>query len=191
MKKFNFLILTLICMAMCMPLAAETAASATPRALKVGMVNFRDCVAESKLGKQEQAAFEIIKKKMESVVEEKEKELNEIADKLNDPDQLDLMSPEAETELKRKFRNLNQEMTQLQSQYYQSLNQTNFKIVQKLADTVAEASEQVAKEHNFDLLVNDESIFYYKDTLDVTPEVVRKMDKIFDEEAKNVSPTKS
>ena len=120
----------------------------------------------------------------------KEKELNDLADKLNDPDQLDLMSPEAETELKRKFRNLNQEMSQIQSQYYQSLQQTNFKIVQKLADTVAEASEMVAKEHGFDFLVNDESIFFYKESLDVTNEVVRKMDHLFEEEEKKVSPTK-
>lgn len=158
--------------------------------LKIGLVDFRACVEDSKLGKQEQAAFEAVKKKMESVLEEKEKELNELADKLNDPDQLDLMSAEAETELKRKFRALSQDLSQLQAQYYQSLNQTNMKIVQSLADTIAEASEMVAEEDHFDLLINNESTFFCKGTLDVSPKVVAKMDWIFDEEAKKISPTK-
>jgi outer membrane protein len=156
----------------------------------MGVVNFKVCVENSKIGKQEQAAFEVVKKKMEDVLEEKEKDLNEMAEKLNDPDQLDLMSPEAETELKRKFRALNQDISQLQSQYYQSLNQTNFKIVQSLAEKVAEASDAVAKDMHLDVVINDEIAFYYYPRLDISDKVVEKMDYLFDEEAKKVTPTK-
>lgn len=193
MKKISLkhLFFALIAGASIMSLeAADKAPEKSHKDLKIGLVDFRACVEESKLGKQEQAAFEAIKKKMETVLEEKEKELNELADKLNDPDQLDLMSPEAETELKRKFRALSQELSQVQAQYYQSLNQTNMKIVQKLADTVAEASEMVAKEDQFDLLINNESTFFSKDNLDVSPRIVEKMNWLFDEEAKKSSPTK-
>lgn len=166
--------------------------SAAPneKSLKVGLVNFKKCVEDSKVGKREQVTFEALKNKMESVVEEKEKELNDLADKLNDPDQLDLMSAEAETELKRKFRALSQEMNQLQQQYYQSLNQTNMKIVQSLADLVAQAAEQVAKEEQYDILLNDESAFYYDKSLDISPRIVVKMDKQFDEEEQKAAPTK-
>ncbi len=75
---------------------------------KVGVVNFKTCVEQSEMGKKEQANFESLKKQMEGVLEEKEKALNEIANKFNDPDYLDSLSPEAEAELKHKFRSLNQ-----------------------------------------------------------------------------------
>lgn len=158
--------------------AAENTAPQHP--LKIGIVDFRYCVENSKLGKQEQAAFEAMKKKMEAVLDEKEKELNDLAEKLNDPDQLDLMSPEAETELKRKFRGQNQEISQLQSQCYQSLNQTNMKVIQDLAESIGEASDRLAKEENYDILSNSESIFSYNDDLDVSKKIVIKMDQIFD-----------
>lgn len=164
--------------------------SAAPADLKVGLINFKKCVEDSKIGKQEQSTFETLKSKMESVVEEKEKELNVLADKLNDPDQLDLMSAEAETELKRKFRALSQEMNQLQNQYYQSLSQTNMKIVQSLAEVVAKAAEAVAKEERYDLVLNDESAFYYDKALDISSKVVMKMDKQFEEEEEKIAPTK-
>ena len=150
-------------------------------AIKVGTVNFKVCVEESKLGKQEQASFETMKKQMENVVEEKEKVLNDLATKLNDPDQLDLMSPEAETELKRKFRGLSQELNQLQSQYYQTLQQANIKIVQTLSDSVTQASAKVAKDMKLDIVVNDETCFFASTALDISPKVVVEMNRISDQ----------
>lgn len=185
--SFTFLKLSAAFLSCCLLLSATPA---DQKSLKVGLVNFKKCVEESKLGKQEQATFETLKGKMESVVEEKEKELNVLAEKLNDPDQLDLMSAEAETELKRKFRALSQEMNQLQTQYYQSLNQTNMKIVQSLADVVANAAEKVAKNEQYDLLLNDESAFFYDKALDVSSKIVVQMDQFFEEEAQKIAPTK-
>lgn len=189
MKKFSWkwLALALVFSASALFAADESTAQKT---LNIGLVNFKVCVENSKVGKQEQAAFEMIKKKMEDVLDEKEKELNAIADKLNDPDQLDLMSPEDETTEKRKFRTLTQDLSQLQSQAYQSLNQTNFKVVQSLAEKVAQASEAVAKENNIDIVLNDEIAFFYTHALDISTKVIDKMDQLFDQEAKSVSPTK-
>lgn len=155
-------------------------------AVKIGTVNFKKCVEESKLGKQEQASFEAMKKQMETVVEEKEKVLNDLALKLNDPDQLDLMSPEAETELKRKFRALNQDLSQLQNQYYQTLSQANVKIVQTLSEVVAKAAEKVAKDLNLELVVNDETSFYASPKLDISPKVVVEMNRISEQEGTKV-----
>lgn len=160
-----------------MPLCATAADAA--EAAKIGTVNFKLCVEESKLGKQEQASFEAMKKQMEDVVEEKEKTLNDLANKLNDPDQLDLMSPEAETELKRKFRGLSQEMTQIQQQFYQTLQQANFKIVQTLSEAVNKAAEQVAKDQKLDLILNDETCFFANKALDVSSKVVAELDRQF------------
>lgn len=152
-------------------------AFASAAELKIGVVNFKSCVEDSKIGKQEQAAFEAMKKQMESVVEEKEKVLSELANKLNNADELELMSPEAETELKRKFRALSQEMSQLQTQFYQTLNQANFQVVQKLSELVTKAAEKVAKEQNLDLILNDEGSFYTNKNLDVSSLIVKKLDE--------------
>lgn len=147
-----------------------------PASIKIGAVNFKSCVENSKLGKQEQASFETLKNQMESVAEEKEKTLEELAGKLNNPDELDLMSPEAEVELKRKFRTLSQEMGQLQNQFYQTLQQANYKVVQKISDAVAKASEKVAKDLKLDLVLNDETCFYCNSAIDISSLIVKEMD---------------
>lgn len=162
-------------------LAALFMTAAAPAALpaqnlKVGLVNFKYCVENSKLGKQEQSNFESLKKQMDEVLEEKEKALSEISGKLNDPDYLDSLSQEAEAELKHKYRSMTQEMAQHQQQFYQMLNQANFKIVQKLNEIVGEASKEVAKKKNLDLIINEEGTFYYSQALDISKDVVKEMD---------------
>ncbi|MGZ3732857.1 MAG: OmpH family outer membrane protein [Parachlamydiaceae bacterium] len=155
--------------------------------LKIGVVNFKRIVDESKYGKQEQGNFDALKKQMESVLEEKEKALNEITAKFNDADYVDSLSAEAENELKHKFRFLNQEMGQIQSQYYQTLNQANVKILQKLNEMVAEASKSLAKESQLDLLFNDDGCFYYAPELDVSSKVISILNAKYDAEVKNAA----
>lgn len=159
--------------------AAET------KAANIKVVNFKTCVEGSKLGKQEQASFDALKKQMETSLGEKEKVLNEMASKFEDADYLDSLSPEAETELKRKFRQLNQEYNTLQNQYYQTLNQTNMKIVQKLTDVVTKASESVAKQSNIDLILNDEACFFSAKPLDISSQIIVSMDQMFEKEENN------
>lgn len=163
---------------------AQAAEANNKRILNIGLVNFKTCVETSKLGKQEQATFDAMKKQMESILGEKEKVLNEMATKFNDPDYLDSLAPEAETELKRKFRALSQEIQQQQQQYYQTLNQANVKILQKISETISKATGEVANEKKLDIVFNEESCFYYSPDLDVSTNVVQKMDIAYDKEAK-------
>ncbi len=148
-----------------------------------GFVNTKTVIEESKLGKQEQASFDSLRKQMESVLEEKEKELNDIASKFNDPDFLDTLSVEAETEMKRKFRQLTQEFQEKQNQFYQALQQSNLKVMQKIGESIAKASEQIAKDKKLDAVFNFETTFWVQNTLDVSKDVVAVMDKQFDQEA--------
>lgn len=166
------------------PAAAEASAAKADQGIKMRLVNFKTCVEKSKLGKQEQASFEALKKQMETMLGEKEKTLNEMADKLNDPDYLDSLSPEAETELKRKFRTLSQEASQQQSQYYQAIQQANYKILDKLADVITQASETVAKKYGYHMVMNEEGAYYYDKELDISDDIVSVMDELFDKEAK-------
>lgn len=162
--------------------AAPNTVSPSNKPLKIAVVNFKTCVENSKMGKQEQANFESLKKQMEAVLEEKEKALNDMAAKFNDPDYLDSLSAEAETEIKRKFRAQSQELSANQNQYMQILQQTNMKVIQKLTESASEASKKYAQDNKIDLILNEES-FYYSPDLDVSKEIIAMMDKQFDKEA--------
>lgn len=162
--------------------AAPCSASDVPSNPKVAVIDFKKCVEQSKLGKQEQGNFEALKKQMEKSLEEKEKEYNELAGKLNDPDYLDSLSPEAETELKRKFRALNQDMQQIQAQFYQTLQQTNFKIIQKLQEEVKKAAATYAEKNKIDFIANEEGSFYANPKLEISTDIVAIMDQRFEKD---------
>lgn len=157
----------------------------TQPAAKVRVVNFKTCVEKSKIGKQEQSAFDTLKKQMESNLSEKEKVLNEMAAKFEDPDYMDSLSPEAETEVKRTFRKLNQEYSQLQSQYLQALQQTNYKVIQKLTAQIEQASATLAKRNNIDIILNSEGSFFVAPQLDISSQMVAILDEMFDKDSSN------
>jgi len=152
--------------------------------VKAGVVNFKTCIEQSKIGKKEQAYFETMKKQMETFLEEKEKNMTELSTKFNDADYMDSVSKETQAELKHNFRNLNQELSQLQNQYYQTLQQANVRILQKISDIVAQAAAKVAKAQSLNLVLNQEGAFYYDPSLDISAQVVLEMDKIDNDELK-------
>lgn len=194
MRKLNYLFLSLgialFCAKTSMAFSQTSNWSNTSnQTARIGIVNAKKCLEESKLGKQEQANFEKMKNQMESVLRDKEKTLEEIENKVNDDDYMDSISEEAAAELKRKRKSIKQEGFQLQNQYMQTLQQTNFKIIQKLTEVISKASEQVAKESQsssqpLDVILNDESCTYYNPSLDVSDKVISKMNALFDAEQK-------
>ncbi len=173
--KFRFIPTAVLAMALTtMSFAAEPAPN-------VGIVNFASCVSDSKIGKQEQASFEGLKKQMSSLLEDTEKQLNELATKFNDAEFVDSLSPEAEEELKNKFRSLNEDLGRYQNQYYQVLNQANMKIVQTISTNINTAAEKVAKDKKLNLVVNKDACFFSAPTLDITSLVVAEMDKTYEQ----------
>lgn len=172
-----------------MGFAQQTApAAGQNQPMRAGIVNTKKCLEESKLGKQEQANFEKMKNQMESILQEKEKTLEEIETKLNDDDYMDSVSEEVASELKRKKRTIRTEGMQLQSQYMQTLQQANVKIVQKLTEAISKASAQVAQDPaggQFDIIFTDEACTYFAPRLDVSALVIAKMNAIFDAENKD------
>lgn len=184
MKKTILFTALLAILGVAPALFSQTAsAPAAPlKVLRIGVVNFKNCVENAKVGKQEQANFEGLKKQMESVLAEKEKTLNDLSAKMNDGDYLDTLSAEAETDMKRKFRALAQEITQQQQEYMQVLQQTNFKVLQKLNDLVVKAAATVSKTEKLDIVLNEEGTFYYASDLDISPKVIAILDADFDKQ---------
>lgn len=170
---------------------AQAAGFEQPNPLRIALVNFKTCVEKSKMGQKEQASFDAMKKQMETILEEKEKALTDVSSKFNDIDYLDSLSPDAEAELKRQFRTLNQEFSAQQNQFYQTLSQTNMLVIQKLTEAVTKASEEVAKANKIDIVLNDESSFFTVASIDISPLVIKALDEAFEKEAKDPKAKKA
>lgn len=170
--------------------AGTNSLSATESTVKIGFVNFRKSVEDSKLGKQQQSSFEGLQSQMENSLMEMQKSLTEISTKLSDEDYLDGLSPEAENELKHKYRVLSQEAARTQAQYVQTLQDANLKIIQQISTEVADAAKAVANIKGLDLIVNEEATFFHKPSLDITSDVIAQMDAKFEKEQK-ANPTRN
>jgi len=153
---------------------------------KVGLVNFRGAVEKSELGKKEQETFEMMKNQMESIIKEKESSFQDVAKKMQDEDYRDSLAPDALEKMEKQYQTLGQELSQAQNQYFQALQQANYKILQKISEIVSNAAEKVARDKGLDLVLNDENSFYKSPNLDITDAVVVEMDKIYKEELKNM-----
>lgn len=175
MKKY--FLSTLLAFTSLAPAASQAKENKAPT---VGVVNFANCISQSKIGQKEQASFDNLKNQMSKLLEDTEGQLRSISEKLNDPDYLDGLSPEGEEELKMKFRTLSEELGRYQNQYYQILNQANMQLLQMLSGTINQASKHVAEAKDIDLVVNQEAFFYFTDQFDITEEVVEQMDKMYE-----------
>lgn len=162
-------------------LIAAGSLNAADASSKVGIVNFANCLTDSKYGKEEQSQFESTRKRMASLVEDTEKQLRDISDKLNDKDFLDGLSPEAEQELKVKFRGLNEDLSRYQQQFYSVMNQSQMQLLQTIQSYINEASEKVASSKNLNMVMNKDLCFFHAPSLDVTADVIKEMDKSFDQ----------
>ncbi|MFZ0565802.1 MAG: OmpH family outer membrane protein [Chlamydiales bacterium] len=176
MKKLPILLLTI--------LFAGGFCKAQARELNLGFVNFKHCLERSKQGQHERNAFEALKNQMTETLEKTNKELEEIAKKLEDQDYMDGLSPTAEDELKQKFQLLSQEFAQYQNQYYQLLNQANYKMLQTMHEEVSLASEKIREKRRLDMILNEDSAFAYSNSLDLTDEVTHEMDRHFELQSK-------
>jgi len=173
MKKISCLLLLAIGL-----LAAKTPVEG--QELNVGFINFKKCIETSKQGQQEKNAFEALKAQMGQTLEKTDKELAELAQKLENQDYLDSLSPKAEDELKQRFQALSQDFARYQNQYYQLLNQANYKMLQTLHETVSQAAEKVRSDKNLMLIINEDSAFAYSKSLDFTAEAIVEMNNQFE-----------
>lgn len=148
---------------------------AAPENMHIGVVNFKECVEKSKQGIQEKNSFDMLKNQMMETLQKSEKELSDIAQKLEDQEYMDGLSPAAEEELKIKFQQLSQDYSRYQNQYYQLLNQANYRMLQSMHNSVAQAAEEVRKDKKLTAIYSQDSFFAYDDFLDQTELVIAKM----------------
>lgn len=153
----------------------------------IGVVNFSNCITDSKSGRKEQENMENLRKQMASLIENTEKELREISSKFEDTEYLDSLSPKAEEDLKMKHQALQEDLGRYQQQFYQVLQHAQYQMVQKMSNTIAAAAEKIAQNNKLNYVMNREACFYIRPDLDVTELVVAEMDRAFDSTSQNLS----
>ena len=155
--------------------------------LKIGYVNVKSCIEKSKHGNDEKVAFEALKKQMTETLEKSDKELADLAKKLEDQDYLDSLSPAAENELKGRFEGLSQEFARYQNQYYQLLQQANYRMLSSLHEAISKASEEVRAKQKFSFILNQDSAFAAASAYDLTEEVIKSMNSAYEKQKGNTA----
>lgn len=163
--------------------AATLSLLSTAFANGIGTVNFGTCISESKVGKKEQTNIETLRKQMTSMMEDTENKLRDLSAKFEDTEYLDSLSPKAEEDMKMSYQSLQEDLQRTQQQFYQMMQGANYQLVQKMSNSIAVASEKIAKQKQLDYVINKEACFYVRSDFDVTPLVIQEMDKSFDLDA--------
>ncbi|MEB2681053.1 OmpH family outer membrane protein [Chlamydia suis] len=145
----------------------------------IGIVNLRRCLEESALGKKESAEFEKMKKQFSNSMGKMEEELSSIYSKLQDDDYMEGLSESAATELRKKFEELSAEYNTAQGQYYQILNQSNLKRMQKIMEEVKKASEIVRVQEGLSALLNEDVVLAVDASADKTDDIIKILDDSF------------
>ncbi len=167
----------------------STPLSAAEKESKIGIVNFSQCVAESKLGKAEQESVENVKNQITSLIKDIEQQLTDLSTKFNDADYLDGLSPEGEQELKAKFQTLKEEHSRYQAQFYQVMQQANMKLYQTVSSYVNLATKKIADSKKLSLVINKDACFSFDNSFDITALVIDEMDRSFESQSKEAKQT--
>ncbi|MCI5641975.1 MAG: OmpH family outer membrane protein [Chlamydia suis] len=138
----------------------------------IGIVNLRRCLEES-------AEFEKMKKQFSNSMGKMEEELSSIYSKLQDDDYMEGLSESAATELRKKFEELSAEYNTAQGQYYQILNQSNLKRMQKIMEEVKKASEIVRVQEGLSALLNEDVVLAVDASADKTDDIIKILDDSF------------
>lgn len=178
--------LTASIMLACSPLVLHAAEVATTSLAspKIGVVSVRACVDQSKEGHRARDNLENVNKQMSKNLEELSKQIEEVSAKLNDEDSHDSLTPDAEKTLQERLDALMQEHDLKRMQFGQQMNQAQMAAMQQLFDHVSRASESVAGDMGLDLILQEDSSFYFNPKLDITERVIESMNKFFDEAQK-------
>jgi len=167
----------IICLAVLSSLTLSL--TAKPSNTSARVVDFTKCFTDSSYGKREQANFNQMKEQMEKAIQDLSEQMKESAAKLDDEFVRDALSPEAEAELQTKLQTLSGELQRYQQQYYYMLQQANMKTMQTMSEKVKEASHSIAQEKKYPLVMNQEQVFHYTSDLDITSEVISKLDEMY------------
>lgn len=184
-KKILSLLLCLITLTS--PYLIESKEPTKDPDIKIGILSFANCIQESKYGKKEQSTLKGLQNQITSLIKDTEQQLQEIANKLNDPEYIDTLSPEGEQELKIKFQNHQEDLMRYQQQYSEFLNQANYKVMQTMFFHVKNAAKIVSDRLNLDYVLDENSVICNNAGIEITNQVIQELDLLFEKEENDKS----
>lgn len=151
-----------------------------PAVAATGIVNPTTCMEKSKFALAKRSEIETFGKELQTKLEALHKEYKEVEDKLKNTEYVDSITPEAEKALENEKAAKAQKLGMAQSEFGQMMQQKQMEFYQSLQEGIGEASQQIAKEKEFDNIASKDLFFFFDQKLDVTDAVIAKMDALFE-----------
>jgi outer membrane protein len=142
-----------------------------------GYVDFGRVLSNSTRAKQEEKTLQSLQKELEDQVTNVEKEIQSLAEKLQDPDYIDSLSQEAEQEQRTRLRAMSEERMRMIQQVTGQFQQAQQRVMQVIGSMVSQASAEVARVKSLSGVLNREAFFYVDPALDCTDAVISILDK--------------
>lgn len=147
-----------------------------------GVVNFQTCMEKAKIAQDKRRELENFDKQFRVKIDEIQKHCKEIDDKLNNVEYVDSITAEAEENLKKERQAEMQKLMGTQNEFQQIMQQQQMAFSQSFMISLGDAAQKVAKEKKLSHVIAKEACLYYDDNLDLTEDVIAKINAIYDKQ---------
>lgn len=143
--------------------------------MKVGVIDFDRVLKESKGGKAAKAEIESRGKSIKGTLEKQEDELEKMKNKL-EAEAL-VMSQEKRESQEREFRIKVNDFKSLQKKYAKDFKMFEAEVIKRIQKEVFDLVEDLGKQGQYDLIVERSMALYFKDSLDITDQLIKAYDR--------------
>lgn len=166
MKKMKMIVLMMVAL-LCLPQLASA------KDMKVGVIDFRKLVSESKDVKAARTKLEGQFKPKQAEIMALQKSVKEDMEKFQRD--ASVMTDTQKKELQQKVMKARQELSVKGNAYEQQLNQARNQTMQVFFEKVKKVVDEVAKEGHYDLILQRENTPYANSAMDITNQVAKKL----------------
>ena len=154
-----------------------------------GVVNFQTCMEKAKIAQDKRRELEGFDKQFRVKIDEIQKRCKEIDDKLNNVEYVDSITAEAEENLKKERQAEMQKLMGTQNEFQQIMQQQQMAFSQSFMISLGDAAKKVAKEKGLSHVIAKEACLYYEDNLDLTEDVISKINALYDKQQREAEKT--
>ena len=144
--------------------------------VKVGYVDIQRVIKESKAGKRAKAAFEKEFMNKKSIIDRKQKALDELKKEFFS--KAPVMDEEARKKMADDIERKEKELKRMRADFRDELQKRDFELTQKILSELEGVLNKFGKEHNYTLIVEktEGGVVYASPETDVTDEVIKAYD---------------
>ncbi|NOY69343.1 MAG: OmpH family outer membrane protein [Deltaproteobacteria bacterium] len=146
--------------------------------VKIGVIDFQKALKVSAAGQAFQKKIEKEGRKMEANLKEKNNEIDEIANQLDRG--ASVMDEDKRLEKQRDIEIKKYDYQTLSKKYQSKLRQMQSNSLAKIQKDMVAIVEKIGKEGGYTLILDKNAVVYNPGGVDITDELVKKYDKVFD-----------